>query len=199
MPATISADNEVSIVNSNFSDHTVTENLFGGNILHSSNTVDGRPDDEFIFAQSELGIGSLRYPAGQADQVYREGILENGQLPDHVVNFMNWAVESNTKVVIVTPTHPPAFDPVEIQAFVSLLMEHYPDQIEAFEIGNEYWMSMGETEYGEMADASIGAISSGIGDAEGPEIWVQMANASGAFTVVLGAGCCDHFYGLDLV
>jgi Ca2+-binding RTX toxin-like protein len=184
MPATSSLEitNILSVESSSFSTYTITENLFGGNILHSTNTNDGRPDEEFIYAQSELDIGSLRYPAGQADQVYRDGILDNGQLPQHVVNFMNWAVESDTKVVIVTPTHPPSFDPLEIQAFVSLLVELYPNQIEAFEIGNEFWMSMGETEYGRMADASIAAINSGIGDTEGPDIWVQMANASAAFT-----------------
>lgn len=175
-------DNSVSISQIEFSNREVIHELFGGNIVYSANTNVGTPDDGFVLAHSELGIGSLRYPAGQSDQVYREGILENGQLPQHVVNFMDWAVESNTLVVIVTPTHPPVFDPAEIQTFVTLLMQHYSDQIEAFEVGNEHWNSMGETQYGEMADASIIAIQSGIGTLDGPEIWVQMANAAGAVT-----------------
>ena len=57
-------------------------------------------------------------------------------------------------------------------------MNEYGDVVTAFEVGNEYWPLMDETEYGSKANIAIKALQNGIvaADAEDADILVQMAS-----------------------
>ncbi|MGC1494510.1 MAG: calcium-binding protein [Sulfitobacter sp.] len=159
---------------------TVNSQHFGGNIVFTRNMINGTPDPDFIEAAQELDMQTLRYPAGQSDVAYADGLLVDGELPDHLVNFMDAAVENNLQVLIVTPTIEGYGGPEELRQFVELLMARYPDQVHAFEIGNEYWNFEGEAEYGQTANESVIAIDEAL-SANGLDvpIWVQMGDAGG--------------------
>jgi Ca2+-binding RTX toxin-like protein len=158
----------------------VSQELFGGNTVYSRNTADGTPGAQYTSAIKNLGISNLRYPAGQVNTTYSDGLLVNGGLPQHLVKFMEWAVQNGVKVVIVTPTIEDQFDAGELRKFAKLLVSAYGDHIEAFEIGNEFWSHMTETEYGKIANDSVLAIDRALRDIDSDiDIWVQMADASG--------------------
>ena len=66
----------------------------------------------------------------------------------------------------------------DLDTWAEMVMREYGDKISAFEIGNEYWSFMGETEYGQRANIAVQALGRGI-DAAGVEeadIIVQMAS-----------------------
>ena len=66
----------------------------------------------------------------------------------------------------------------DLDTWAEMVMREYGDKISAFEIGNEYWSFMGETEYGQRANIAVQALARGI-DAAGVEeadIIVQMAS-----------------------
>lgn len=166
-----------------YTGNTVSENMFGGNALHTRNTNDGVLVDQYAVAIDSLGIRSLRYPAGQVNQTYADGLLIKGRLPQHLVNFMEQAKANNTKVVIVTPTIIEKFDSDELAKFAKLLMVEFGDHIEAFEIGNEYWSHINESQYGNIADKSVMAIDKALSALDmDADIWIQMSNASGEFS-----------------
>ena len=159
----------------------VSEAHFGGNTLYTRNTDNGIPDDNYLTAVDELDIGYLRYPAGQPDVAYIDGMVIDGQLPDHLINFMGAAEAAGQKVLIVTPSHAAYSDAAEVGEFAGLLAAQYPNSVHAFEIGNEYFRHQTETSYGQVANDSVLAISEAI-DALNVDIpiWVQMAEASGS-------------------
>ena len=158
----------------------VSEAHFGGNTLYTRNTDNGIPDQNYMTAVEELDIGYLRYPAGHPDVAYIDGMVIDGQLPEHLINFMESAKAVGHKVLIVTPSHAAYSNAAEVGEFAGLLATQYPDTVHAFEIGNEYFRHQTETSYGQVANDSVLAISETI-DALGFDIpiWVQMAEASG--------------------
>jgi len=158
----------------------VTSRLFGGNAIGTVNTNQGVPKESFEIAVENLGIGYVRYPAGQPDTAYSEGMIIDGKLPEHFTNFMDWAESNNQRVAVVTPTFSSYSGPEELSTFTLLASQRYGDIIEAFEVGNEYWGSIGEEAYGVIANESVLAISQGLGAADiDIDIWVQMANPMG--------------------
>ncbi len=161
----------------------VSDAHFGGNTLYTRNTDNGIPDDNYMTAVEELGVGYLRYPAGHPDVAYIDGMVIDGQLPEHLVNFMETAQAAGLRVLIVTPSHAAYSDAAEVGEFAGLLVEQFPDTVHAFEIGNEYYRHQTETSYGQVANDSVLAISDAI-DAVGVDvpIWVQMAQASGTYS-----------------
>ncbi|MEP5728189.1 MAG: calcium-binding protein [Sulfitobacter sp.] len=159
----------------------ITERHFGGNIIASKYTDDGRAVDSFLDAVDELDISDLRYPAGQPDAIYADGLLINGQLPDHVHAFFASVDDRPGQVVMVTPTFEAYGGATELERFAQLVLEQYGDKVRSFEIGNEYWQEQGEAEYGTIANDSALAINNAIQTTGiDANIWVQMANASGA-------------------
>lgn len=158
----------------------VTENHFGGNIVYTRNTTEGVPDSSFLEAADELDMHVLRYPAGMPDVAYSEGLLIDGALPGHLISFMESARENGLKVVIVTPTLGGYNGPEELERFTKLLLDRYASEIHAFEIGNEYWNHQNESEYGEIANDSVLALSVAMEEvATEKDIWVQMGDAGG--------------------
>lgn len=159
----------------------VTERHFGGNIIGSFHAENGSMNDNFREAVDALDISDLRYPAGEPDVAYADGVIINDALPDHVHNFFASIEDRGGQIVMVIPTFGSYTGPQELQQFVELVMTSYGDKVRAWEIGNEYWQMQNETEYGRIANESVEAISNGL-DAAGTtsDIWVQIGNASGA-------------------
>ncbi len=172
---------EVRLTSVQDTDFNITERHFGGNIIATEYTSNGRIDDHFLTAIDELDIFDLRYPAGQPDKVYEAGLLDNDRLPNHVVKFFDSLEGRTGQVVVVTPAGSSYTGPVELQRFVELVMESYGSKVRAFEVGNEYWQYQGESDYGKVANEAVLAISAGIDSQRiDTDIWVQMANASGS-------------------
>lgn len=163
--------------------HNVTSDHFSGNIISTKNTVSGVPTPDYQDAVEYLDINTLRYPAGQPDIVYSDGMLHGNDLHSHLVSFLDWAKEEDFKVLLVTPTFDSYPGPEVISEFVRLVLEQYGDIVTGFEIGNEYWQQQGEAEYGTVASETILAIENAVVEFDyDPQILVQMGNPAGAFT-----------------
>lgn len=159
---------------------TVTKNHFGGNAIFRKNTENGQPNEGFQKATSLLDIEISRYPAGEPDVAYKSGLISNGELPDHLKNYLDVARAEGEKVVIVTPTHAAYRSADELYEFITILIEEYGNVVHAFEIGNEYWNHQTETSYGKVADESLIAINRALTETgHDAPIWVQMASAGG--------------------
>lgn len=158
----------------------VTGAHFGGNAIGRRNTENGTPSADFMKAVEALDIPILRYPAGEPDIAYLDGLMQGDALPDHLQNFLDIARAHGQKVVIVTPTHAAYSGSSELNTFVQMLMHDYGDLVHAFEIGNEYWNHQTETSYGQVANESVIAIDDAL-TATGDDvpIWVQMGDAGG--------------------
>ncbi|MBY6089327.1 type I secretion protein [Maritimibacter alkaliphilus] len=190
---------EVEVTAATGSGYVISESFFGGNLVYSINTDDGVPLDNFVNALEELNITHLRFPAGQGDSgdEYEDGdkflnVLEmnrgadgDWELRAEVTDMLDWARENGAQVTLVLPTKNytiaeyEALDD-EIARFAQAVMEDYGDVVEAFEIGNEYWSSTGETEYGSKANVAAIALEDGMEAAgvdvdDQPSIIVQMA------------------------
>ena len=156
---------------------------FSGNIISTVNTASGVPTSDFHEAVENLGIETLRYPAGQPDTVYADGMLEEGALQGGIISFLEWARDGGFKVLLVTPTFESYPGAEVISEFVRLALSEYGDVVSGFEIGNEYWQSQSEAEYGEIANETIIAIENGASGLDYvPEVLIQMANPSGSST-----------------
>lgn len=159
---------------------TVSQDHFGGNLIGTLHAPSGIPDSEYAEAIGELGVTSIRYPAGEPDERYVDGMVIEGALPAHLINYMNWAQENGHEVVVVIPTFAGYPGEDELREFTRLLLADYGDNILAFEIGNEYWQEQGETAYGEIANEATIAIGDALQEANtNIDIWVQMGYAGG--------------------
>lgn len=165
----------------------VSDDLFGANAVYSIHTEDGTLTDTFESAVNAFEIENLRFPAGQAepdagdveddDWIDITKLTDEGQLRPELTNFLD-AV--NGGVTLTIPTGHLSTDEYGqgLEEWAELVMGEYGDVVDAFEIGNEYWYLMGETEYGAKANIAIKALSNGI-DAAGSEdadILVQMGS-----------------------
>ncbi len=160
---------------------SVTARHFGANAVPSVNTEDGTPIDTFAQGLTSLRVTDVRYPAGQVEDLFENGMLDaSGTLIAPVVNFLDWARADNRAVSFVLPVEAGFPGAAEMSAFVAQIMEHYGDVVRSFEIGNEYWGYMGETAYGQIAETCVQAVLEGAGNAaDRPEIIVQMGNPAG--------------------
>ncbi len=171
---------------------------------------DGVPLANFRLASEYLEINQFRFPGGMGDREDPDDPDGDGigwlnivtmepndagqmDLRPELRNFLDYAasLESDpetgqaVEVTLVVPTkHLSVCDyrayGDEIEAFARRVMEGYPDLVTAFEIGNEYWGSFGETEYGEKVNVAAPALeagirAAGIPDDAAPDIVVQMA------------------------
>ncbi|MCM2563637.1 hypothetical protein M8756_16025 [Lutimaribacter sp. EGI FJ00015] len=170
----------------------VSDDLFGANAVYSINTDKGTPTETLHGSIEAFELENLRYPGGQAEPDGVDGIDflditqlgEDGSLRPELTDFLD-NIEGGVTLVI-----PTAGSSVEeygkgLADWTEKVMNDYGDKIDAFEIGNEYWSYMGETEYGQKADIAIDALAQGIASADqgDPDILVQMAtpNAESEF------------------
>ncbi len=154
-----------------------TQGLFGANVLATrSSLVQGGNYDRLI---EELGVGSFRYPGGSLTERYFDitdpnasvvSDRDTGELRDFIPlnEALAYAVEEGLSVTIVIPTRNllsdatdangdrfAAIDEDALRGFVRDVVTgvHGTAEIEAFELGNEYWGSgqMSSVEYGRLA------------------------------------------------
>ena len=154
-----------------------TQGLFGANVLATrSSLVQGGDYDRLI---EELGVGSFRYPGGSLTERYFDitdpnasvvSDRDTGELRDFIPlnEALAYAGEEGLSVTIVIPTRNllsdatdangdrfAAIDEDALRGFVRDVVTgvHGTAEIEAFELGNEYWGSgqMSSVEYGRLA------------------------------------------------
>lgn len=154
-----------------------SQGLFGANVLATrSSLVQGGDYDRLI---EELGVGSFRYPGGSLTERYFDitdpnasvvSDRDTGELRDFIPlnEALAYAGEEGLSVTIVIPTRNllsdatdangdrfAAIDEDALRGFVRDVVTgvHGTAEIEAFELGNEYWGSgqMSSVEYGRLA------------------------------------------------
>lgn len=154
-----------------------TQSLFGANVLATRSTLEqGGEYDRLI---EELGVGSFRYPGGALTERYFDitdpnativSDRDTGELREFIPlnDALNYAAEEGLSVTIVIPTRDllsdstdangdrfAAIDETALRGFVRDVVTgvHGDAEIEAFELGNEYWGSgqMSSVEYGRLA------------------------------------------------
>ena len=154
-----------------------TNGLFGANVLATRSTLEpGGTYDQLI---QELGVGSFRYPGGSLTERYFDITDPNatevydrdtGEARDFIPlnEALSYAGTEGLSVTVVIPTRDfltdemdengdrfAAFDEDVLRGFVRDVVsgEHGEAEIDAFELGNEYWGSgqMSSVEYGRLA------------------------------------------------
>ncbi|MGJ8603887.1 MAG: type I secretion protein [Marivita sp.] len=154
-----------------------SQGLFGANVLATRSTlVQGGDYDRLI---EELGVGSFRYPGGSLTERYFDITDPNatvvtdrdtGEMRDFIPldDALAYAGDEGLAVTIVIPTRNllsdttddngdrfAAIDEDALRGFVRDVVSgvHGEAEIEAFELGNEYWGSgqMSSVEYGRLA------------------------------------------------
>lgn len=214
-PGDNSDQSTISISGATASGKIVPAELFGANVIWGVNTEDGLPKPAFTDALEQLDIDQLRFPSGKGDgdaddegktwfNVVTLGADDDGnpQLSDDLTQLLDWARDpdhdgdtpTTYKLKLVIPTRHLAMSEYdefasEIYEFSRLISRDYPDVVSAFEIGNEYYNRMTETDYGGKANIAIRALVDGMRDAGmeedcRPDILVQMGypNASSEFS-----------------
>ncbi len=181
----------------------VSQEMFGANAVFSVNTDMGVPLENYVEGARALDIVNFRFPAGQGDSLdgENEGVdwlnvieleeNEDGEmvLREEVRNALDAAIAAHdngtdVKVTMVIATKLYSIEEYEdkyddIARFAEIMVTDYADQIEAIEIGNEYW-AIGETSYGTKADIAARALAegmerAGVSEDDQPSIIVQMA------------------------
>ncbi|MEI4470637.1 hypothetical protein [Frigidibacter sp. MR17.24] len=187
----------------------VGEEMFGANVIYGVNTEGGQVTENFEEALDKLDVDYLRFPSGKGDGVDPEDegkdwldvtdidydSAGNPHLNAEAQAFLDWASgDANDgegyQVKLVVPTKSIPLDEYQdysrqIEDFAYLVGRDYPDTVAVFEIGNEYYIDMPETEYGQKAGIAAKALADGLERAgldedEQPQILVQVANVSSA-------------------
>jgi len=154
-----------------------SQGLFGANVLATRSTLEQGGDYDRLI--EELGVGSFRYPGGSLTERYFDitdpnativADRDTGELREFIPlnEALNYAGEEGLSVTIVIPTRNllsettdangdrfAAIDEDALRGFVRDVVTgvHGTAEIEAFELGNEYWGSgqMSSVEYGRLA------------------------------------------------
>lgn len=165
------------------SGHHVTSEHFGGNTVYVRNTSSGVVGDNHVDALHALGIDKIRFPAGQPETLFQNGMMTGNDIHESVRTFMAWAQVEGKSVTLVLPTASGYHGTAELGRFLDILMRDYGAIIDTLEIGNEYWGHQTEAEYSAVANQileKIAEIKHNWGSE--PKVIVQMANPSGAFS-----------------
>ena len=188
-------------------DAKLTEELFGGNVLAPRGELLG--DGSYAEAIEYLGVSGLRYPGGSltefmfdinnpdAETAYDPRTDTESSMIG-LTDFMSYAEEMGHAVTIVVPTRTQLsssldqygnrsaeIDEEALRHFVQDVAtgEFGDAQIQAFEIGNEYWGSgeMNAVEYGRLASQMSEIIDSELSAAnrDDIDIVVQKGNNFG--------------------
>ncbi|WP_292292691.1 hypothetical protein [Marivita sp.] len=154
-----------------------SQGLFGANVLATRSTLEQGGDYDRLI--EELGVGSFRYPGGSLTERYFDITDPNasvvtdrdtGETRDFIPlnEALTYAGEEGLAVTIVIPTRNllsdtadtngdrfAAIDEDALRGFVRDVVTgvHGDAEVEAFELGNEYWGSgqMSSVEYGRLA------------------------------------------------
>ncbi|MCR8549478.1 type I secretion protein [Salipiger sp. P9] len=191
---------------------TVGADLFGANILAHRDSLED--DARFAALVSDSGVTALRYPGGSLTEAYFDLANPDAAVVSHrdtgetrdfipISDFMEFAGARDLAVTLVIPTRDQLsadhdgngdrfaeVDETALRDFVhDTVTGRYGDaQVEAFEIGNEYWGSgrMSATEYGriasqmsEIVDDELSRLAPTHAQAETVEIVVQMGTNFG--------------------
>ncbi len=168
---------------------TVSDDLFGVNAHYTVSTDAGVPTENFQSGIDAFQVEDLRFPAGRAEDSGEEGVdwlditelTEDGQLRPELTEFLD-NVDGDVTLVIPTTNAPLEEYGEGMAEWAETLLNDYGEQIQAFEIGNEYWGRMGETEYGQYANIAIQELAQGIENANtgNPQIIMQMGSPIGS-------------------
>ncbi|WP_294220092.1 calcium-binding protein [uncultured Shimia sp.] len=180
MPITITVDRSSAPIE-------VRSDMFGVNLLTSTNEVNGVPNDRYVEAIDLVGATRLRYPAGRAanEQITELDRGQSGfnQIREDVRNYLDWVKENDARTTLVVPALADAHtNQQDIRDWAELVLEYMGDQadlIAGYEIGNEFWQTIDEVEYGEYAADIANALRGATVNGYQPEIWVQTANVAG--------------------
>lgn len=154
-----------------------SQGLFGANVLATRSTLEQGGDYDRLI--EELGVGSFRYPGGSLTERYFDitdpnasvvADRDTGELREFIPlnEALDYAATEGLSVTIVIPTRNllsetsdangdrfSAIDEDALRGFVLDVVNgvHGDAEIEAFELGNEYWGSgmMSSVEYGRLA------------------------------------------------
>ncbi len=154
-----------------------SQGLFGANVLATRSTLEQGGDYDRLI--EELGVGSFRYPGGSLTERYFDitdpnasvvADRDTGELRNFIPldEALGYAAEEGLSVTIVIPTRNllsettdangdrfAAIDEDALRGFVRDVVSgvHGDAEVEAFELGNEYWGSgqMSSVEYGRLA------------------------------------------------
>ncbi|MBN9885988.1 hypothetical protein [Salipiger abyssi] len=186
--------------------------LFGANILAHRDTLD--EEARFTNLVEDLGVTALRYPGGSLTEVYFDIAnpdaatafhRDTGEPRDFIAisDFFGFAEAHDLPITLVIPTRDQLsvdrdangdryaeIDEEALRSFVhdTVSGAYGQAEIQAFEIGNEYWGSglMSAAEYGRVAseiarivDDELAALSGDHPQAAAVEIVVQMGTNFG--------------------
>lgn len=180
MPITITVDRSSAPVE-------VRADMFGANLLGTTNEVNGVPTEEYQNAIDQLGSTRLRYPGGRAasENIIELDRSESGtdQLREDLRNYLDWVKDTDNRTTLVVPALTPEHaNQQNVRDWANLVLEYMGDKarlIVGYEIGNEHWQHIDETEYGALARDIANGLSQASIDGFQPEIWVQSANITG--------------------
>lgn len=181
MPITIAVDRSSAPVE-------VRADMFGANLLGTTNEVNGIPNEEFVEAVEALGSTRLRYPGGRAasENIIELDRSESGteQLREDLRNYLDWAMETGSRTTLVLPAISPEHaNQQTVRDWANLVLQYMGEHAElivGYEIGNEFWQTIDEQEYGEYAHDIANGLRAASIDGYQPEIWVQSSNVVGS-------------------
>lgn len=157
---------------------------FGGNLDNSM----GNPTSESSEALQYFDVGHTRFPAGQDKAMFSEtGIIVEGDIPEFVRNFLEYAQVEGISVNLVVPVESlEEFDGpskqqilADLPLFAKIIDTEFPGVVTGYELGNEYWFgrtpgdASREIEYGKAAAEAAIAIDFGLRDESNAEIIIQ--------------------------
>lgn len=179
----------ISLTGYETTDHTVTAAHFGANALIETNTDAGTPNARFEATHSASGAGDLRFPGGNTEAVFQNGLMPGGDLPPEVRAFFQWAQDNDVAATMVVPTGASYTGAQDMEVFVQALLREFGDTVNAIEIGNEFWNAdnqLNEIDYAEIAseiveviDGVVTALADDSAEAPDPDILIQMASPRG--------------------
>lgn len=177
-------------------DTTISSGLFGGNFLSTTDRLGS--EGTFDEVDAHIGLTHLRYPGGSLTEHYFDITNPDASFAwddttrsyvflQPMSEFFAYAAEQNAPVSIVLPTQNylteqtdtngdryAAVDHDALHKFVTDVVSGvYGDvDIQAFELGNEYWGSgeMSSVEYGRVAADMAVTVQSALNDAGHPDV-----------------------------
>ncbi|WP_299791973.1 type I secretion protein [uncultured Marivita sp.] len=201
-----------------------SQGLFGANVLATRSSLEQGGDYDRLI--EELGVGSFRYPGGSLTERYFDITDPNasvvtdrdtGELRDFIPlnEALAYAGEEGLSVTIVIPTRNllsdtadangdrfAAIDEDALRGFVRDVVNgvHGDAEIEAFELGNEYWGSgqMSSVEYGRLASEMAVIVNDEL-DAQGSGADIIVQSGANFNFARLNDQFSDDMSGADII
>lgn len=201
-----------------------SQGLFGANVLATRSSLEQGGDYDRLI--EELGVGSFRYPGGSLTERYFDITDPNasvvtdrdtGELRDFIPlnEALAYAGDEGLSVTIVIPTRNllsdtadangdrfAAIDEDALRGFVRDVVNgvHGDAEIEAFELGNEYWGSgqMSSVEYGRLASEMAVIVNDEL-DAQGSDADIIVQSGANFNFARLNDQFGDDMSGADII